>query len=176
VGVVTPVIHEKGGNILDALWWILVFILFFLAYAGLIFPVLPDSPFLLAGFALYHFMIDSSKLGSAFWITVILLTLLLFFVDHLSSVIAVKKYGGTGWSIAASVAGIVIFPLILGPIGIIVGPFVLVLLLEWVLKKSLGEAFKVAFGTLVGFVGGALVKFFVMTGLLVWFFILVWMH
>jgi uncharacterized protein YqgC (DUF456 family) len=163
---------DKKGDIgLVALLSIVVVVLFLLAFAGLFFPALPDAPLLLAGFAFYAFFIHSAPLGASFWITVIILTLFLFFVDYLASSVAVKKYGGSIWSIIAAIVGIVIFPFIIGPVGIIVGPFVMVLLLELILKKSWGEAFKVAFGTFVGFVGGVFVKFFVMTGMLVWFFV-----
>jgi uncharacterized protein len=157
---------------LEVLLWIVVAVLFLLAFAGLFIPALPDAPLLLAGFAVYSFFIPAAApLGVSFWVTVIILTLLLFLVDYLSSSIAVKKYGGSVWSVIAAIVGIIVFPFIIGPVGIIVGPFVLVLLLEFILKKSWGEAFKVAFGTFVGFVGGVFIKFLVMTGMLIWFFV-----
>lgn len=159
---------------MESLWWIVVAVLFLLAYLGLILPVLPDAPLILAGFAVYHFFIDDTQLKLGFWITAIIVVLLMFLVDYLASGVAVKKYGGTSWSIVAAIIGIIIFPIFMGPIGIIVGPFVLVFLLEWMLKKSWKEALKVGYSTLVGFFGGIVVKFMIMTAMVVWFSITVW--
>lgn len=159
---------------MEILWWIVVAVLFLLAYLGVILPSLPDTPFVLAGFAVYHFLIDDSKLKLGFWVTAIIVVLLMFLVDYLASSVAVKKYGGSTWSIFAAIVGIIVFPLFLGPIGIVVGPFVLVFLLEWFLKKSWQEALKVGYSTLVGFLGGIIVKFLIITAMLIWFMITIW--
>jgi uncharacterized protein YqgC (DUF456 family) len=157
----------------DILLWVLIIVLFILGFVGLVVPVLPDVPLLVAGFALYHFLIDGTQLGAGFWITTIVLAVLLMLVDYISSSVAVKKYGGSTLAVVAAVLGVLTFPFIMGPIGIIVGPFLLVFLLEIIVKKDVNEAFKVAYGTLVGFLGGALVKFLVMLGLVIWFGVLV---
>ncbi|MFC7441500.1 DUF456 domain-containing protein [Laceyella putida] len=158
---------------MDILLWVLIIVLFILGFVGLVVPVLPDVPLLVAGFALYHFLIDGTQLGAGFWITTIVLAVLLMLVDYISSSVAVKKYGGSTLAVVAAVLGVLTFPFIMGPIGIIVGPFLLVFLLEIIVKKDVNEAFKVAYGTLVGFLGGALVKFLVMLGLVIWFGVLV---
>lgn len=154
---------------MDLLLWVLIVALLILGFVGLVVPILPDVPLLLAGFALYHFLIDSTQLGAGFWITVIVLAVLLMLVDYISSSVAVKKYGGSTLAVIAAVLGMLTFPFIMGPIGLIVGPFVLVFLLEFIKKKDANEAFKVAYGTLVGFLGGIFVKFLVMLGLVIWF-------
>ncbi len=154
---------------METVWWILVAVLFILAYAGLILPGLPDAPFVLGGFLVYHFFIDPVELGWSFWVPAVLLVLLLLFVDYIAGGIAAKKYGGSKWSVVAAVAGVLIFPLFLGPIGIIVGPFILVFISELLQNRSSEDAFKIAFSTLVGFLGGVFVKFLVITFMIVWF-------
>lgn len=158
---------------MEVLWWILIVILFLLAYAGLVLPALPDVPFILGGFVIYHFLINDSSLGMWFWIVSIMLTVLLVIVDYVASGIAAKKYGGSNWSIFAAFVGVILFPFIIGPIGIIVGPFLLVFLIELMIRKDWEMALKVSFGTLIGFFGGIIFKFVVMTGMIGWFLILV---
>jgi len=159
---------------MENLWWLAIALLFLLAYLGLIIPALPDAPFVLAGFGVYHFFIDDTPLKGGFWITAIIVVLVLFLVDYLASGLAVKKYGGTPWSIVAAVLGLITFPLFLGPLGILIGPFVLVFLLEWFLKKSWQEALKIGYSTLIGFMGGIAVKFLIITAMIVWFCVTIW--
>lgn len=153
-------------------WWILIIVLFLLAYVGLILPGLPGTPFILGGFLLYHFLIDDTQLGWVFWVTVVVLTLLMFLVDYVASGVAAKKYGGSKWSVVAAVIGVLIFPFILGPIGIIVGPFLLVFFVELMLNRNWEEAMKIGFSTVIGFLGGIFVTFLIMTGMIIWFLFL----
>jgi uncharacterized protein len=156
---------------LEAVAWTLIVLLFLLAYAGLLIPAVPDVPLVLAGFAIYHFLIGSVKLGWGFWVTMVILTLLLAFVEYAASSIAVRKYGGSRWAMTAAVAGMILFPFVLGPVGVIVGPFVLVFLVEWAQNKAPVNALRVAFSTLLGFLGGVFVKFIVMSWMIVWFLV-----
>ncbi|KFZ39884.1 MULTISPECIES: DUF456 domain-containing protein [Thermoactinomyces] len=158
---------------MDMLWWAIIILLFILAYVGLVAPALPDAPLMIAGFAVYHFLIDSEPLGFGFWITTLILAILLILVDYFSSSVAVKKYGGNAASVTAAIVGVVLFPFIMGPVGVIVGPFLCVFVLELLLKKSFSKALYIAYGTLVGFLGGILMKLIVMTGLIIWFLVLV---
>lgn len=158
---------------MEILWWSLVIIAFVIAYVGVVAPVVPSTPFLLAGFLVYHFLINPTQLGWGFWITTVLIIILLFVVDHVSSVMAVKKYGGSKWSMIAAIIGGLAFPLFMGPLGLVVGPFALAFLVELVIQQNAVEALRVGWGTLVGFISGIVVKFLVVTGLIIWFLTLV---
>lgn len=152
--------------------WIVVSLLFFLAYVGLIVPALPDYPLALAGFAVFHFTIDKQVMGWFFWITVIIIGMMLLLVDYVASGVAVKKKGGSKWAILAAFVGILIFPFFLGPLGIVVGPFVMVVMVEYAQKKPMNEALEVGYSTLIGFVGGVFVKFLVISAVITWFVLL----
>lgn len=156
----------------ETVYWVIIIVLFFLAYAGLVLPVLPDYPLVLAGFAVYHFLINSEELGWFFWIIALFVGIVLILVDYIASSIAVKKKGGSKWGIVAAIVGILVFPFFLGPLGIIVGPFVMVVLVEYAQKKTLNEALEIGYSTLVGFIGGIFVKFLVMTAMICWFILL----
>lgn len=94
---------------------------------------------------------------------------LLLTVDYIASALVAKKYGASKWSLISATLGLVIFPLFLGPTGIFVGPFVMVVITERMINKSLKEAVKIGIGSLAGFIGGLLVKGVIMSALVVWF-------
>lgn len=156
---------------MEIIWWILTVLLFILGFVGLILPVLPDAPLLLAGFLVYHFLINSDTLPTSFWVGAVLITLVVV-VDYVAGGIAARTYGGSKWSIPAAILGALV-GIAFGPLGILVGPLVAVFLLELILKKDWQQALRVGYGTLVGFLGGLFVKGLLMGGLLIWFLILV---
>ena len=91
---------------MDMLWWAIIILLFILLYVGWLLPALPDAPLMIAGFAVYHFLIDPEPLGFGFWITTLILAILLILVDYVSSSVAVKKYGGNAASVTAAIVGV----------------------------------------------------------------------
>lgn len=151
----------------------MIAVLFVLAYTGLLMPALPDIPFLLAGFGVYHFFINDQELGLGFWITAIIITLLLIAIEYFASGIAAKRAGGSNWSILVSALGMIVFSLFLGPIGIIVGPLVTVFIFEYARTKDFSKALSIGVSTFIGFIGGLVIKFLILTGLLIWFFIII---
>jgi uncharacterized protein YqgC (DUF456 family) len=154
---------------LPTLWWILIVILFILGYLGLVVPALPDMPLILAGFAVYHFLVDDHTFGWIFWTMAIFLTILLFFVDYVSGAVMAKAQGGSSLSVLGAVVGVLTFPWIAGPIGVFAGPFVLVFLIEYLRSKDAEEALKISYHTIIGYLCGIVVKGLLMTMMVVWF-------
>ncbi|PTX55043.1 hypothetical protein C8P63_1222 [Melghirimyces profundicolus] len=153
---------------MELIWWILTVGLFILGFAGLVLPVLPDAPLLLLGFLVYHFLINPEVLNPPFWIGAVLITIGVVLIDYFAGGIAARTYGGSKWSVLAAVAG-ALAGIPFGPLGILVGPLVAVVGVEWIRKKDWREALRIGYGTLVGFLGGLLVKGLLMTGLVIWF-------
>lgn len=154
---------------MTVLLWIIVVALFVLAFTGLVVPILPDALLLMAGFIVFHFFINDQVLTASFWWVAGVITAIVITVDYIASGMGAHKYGASKWSFVTAAIGVVVFPLFLGPIGIIVGPFVMVLITELLLKRTVGDALKIGFGTLVGFLGGIFVKGLIMCGLVIWF-------
>lgn len=158
---------------MEALWWILVVLFFLAGFLGLLFPALPDAPLLFVGFLLYHFLIDSRTLYWPFWTAAVVVTLLAVLVDYVAGGVAARTYGGSRSAVWAALVGAVLFPFVLGPLGVVVGPLVAVVIVERVQRKPWREALKAGWGTLVGFLGGLFFKGLLMIGMLIWFGILV---
>jgi uncharacterized protein YqgC (DUF456 family) len=155
----------------SVLLWTAIILLFILSIAGIFMPILPSVLFLWGGFLIYHFLIDSTGLGSVFWWGMGILTAIMFIVDYVASAYFVKKYGGSKWSMLGSILGMILFPFIMGPLGIIIGPFIAIFVIEMLLGQTKSHSFKVAWGSFISFISSSFVKVLVTIGMIIWFFI-----
>ncbi|MFY0545052.1 DUF456 domain-containing protein [Brevibacillus sp. H7] len=159
---------------MDIFLWIIIVALFALSIAGIFLPILPDTVLLWAGFLLYHFFLAEPGAGlpASFWWGMGILSVLLYGADLLTNVYFVKKYGGSKWSSIAAVAGILLGIFILPPIGMIVLPFVFVLLVEMVFQQQpFDKAVKVGLGSLIAFLSSAVMKVVLQLVMILWFFL-----
>lgn len=159
--------------------WILISVLFLVSLIGVIIPVIPDAILIWVAFLIYQFGIAAPGhgLGWVFWVSMSVLTAFIFLADILSNIYFVKKYGGDKWSAGAAVVGIILgfFLLspVVGPLSIILGPFLTVLLLEVLRSREKGQALRIAFGTLLGFLGSGFVKIGIQLIMIIWFFVVI---
>jgi len=154
--------------------WTTVVALFALSLIGVFLPVIPDTIPLWAGFLVYQFVMATpgEELSYVFWTGIVIMTILLIGADLLANLYFVKKYGGSKWSSLGAMAGIILGIFIFPPIGMIVLPFVFVFLIELSAQKQpVEKAVKVAFGTLVAFLGSAVVKVGLQLVMIGWFFL-----
>jgi uncharacterized protein YqgC (DUF456 family) len=97
--------------------------------------------------------------------------------DMLSNMYFVKKYGGDKWSMAAAVVGILLGMFVLGaflgPLSIVVGPFLAVFLVEMVRNNGTEKAFRIALGTVLGFLSSTVAKIVIQLIMIVWFLVVV---
>lgn len=159
---------------MEILLWIVIVALFVLSIAGIFLPVIPDTILLWAGFLLYHFFVADPGAGlpASFWWGMGGLSVLLYGADLLTNMYFVKRYGGSKWSSFAAAVGIFLGIFIFPPLGMIILPFVLVVLVElFVQKQSMERAIKAGLGSLVGFLGSAVVKVVLQLVMIVWFFL-----
>ncbi|AMA73121.1 DUF456 family protein [Aneurinibacillus thermoaerophilus] len=157
--------------------WFIIGALFLLSLVGVVIPVIPDALLIWLAFLIYQFGIDNATLGWTFWVPMTILTLFIIGADMLSNIYFVKKYGGDKWSMMAAVAGILLGPfvlgLFLGPLSIVVGPFVAVFLVQLVRGCGAEKSFRIALGTLLGFLSSTIAKIIIQLIMMIWFFIVV---
>lgn len=155
-----------------ALWLVVIFC-FALSFVGLLVPVIPSTPLVLLGFLVYQWFIGDVFLGWGFWVTMVLLTVLSFVVDYLSSGLLVKRFGGSKAAVWAAILGAVIGPFVFGPFGLFLGPFLAVLAVEWMRHQHLPQAFRVGIASLIGLLGGGLFRGLLHIVMMVWFLFVV---
>ena len=129
--------------------WIIGEILAVTGLSGLLLPIVPGAPLLFLGLLFGAWAEDFRYIGV--WTLLILaaMTALTYVVEFAASILGVKKYGGSRRAMAgAAIGGIV--GIFFGIPGILLGPFVGAVIGELSLQRSLDEASRAGFGTVVG--------------------------
>ncbi|MGI6066455.1 MAG: DUF456 domain-containing protein [Bacillota bacterium] len=150
---------------------ILAIILFILGLMGTVLPVLPGAILIYGGMFLYGLMTKFSTLDTNFFLIQALILILIFAIDFLSSAIGTRQFDGSKQAVLGAVIGTIFGIIFFGPFGVIIGPFLGAVIAELLRKPDLVQAVKVGFGTLIGFIGGTLLKFIIEIIMIIYFFI-----
>jgi uncharacterized protein len=144
---------------MEIVYWILIGVLFIVAFVGLIYPIIPSVVFLLAGFLLYGVFFSFEPFNWLFWFIQGLFIILLFVADYIANMIGIKKYGGSKAGIWGSTIGIILGPFLIPVIGILIGPFIGAIAAELLMnKRDFKESIKIGFGSVIGFISSVVTK------------------
>lgn len=158
---------------LELLWWGLTILLFVLSFVGIIYPIIPSVVAIWGGFVVYQFLINPNELSIWFWISMAILSAVLIAADLIANSYFVKKYGGSKTSETIAAIATIVGSFILPPFGIILVPFLAVLVTEYILQKDGKKALKIGFATIIGFLGGSVAKVLIQLLMIVWFILAV---
>lgn len=121
--------------------------------AGLLLPVIPGAPLLFLGLFFGAWAEDFRHIGIGTLLILAGMAALTYLVEFAASILGVRKYGGSRRAmVGAALGGIV--GLFLGVPGILLGPFVGAVIGELSLQRSLDQASRAGFGTVVGLAVG----------------------
>ncbi|WP_096438566.1 DUF456 domain-containing protein [Alteribacter populi] len=141
---------------MDFLIWVVIVVFFLLSFVGLVYPVIPGILMIWLGFLTYNFLIES--LGFWAWGSLLVLTIFVFVADFIANFYFVQKSGGSKWGGRMAVIGIVIGAFVLPPFGVILVPFVLVFLTEYLQSQNIKLAIKIGTGTIFAFLSSTFAK------------------
>jgi len=148
---------------MEVIGWIIAIVMFIIAFAGLIYPIIPSALFIVGGFLLYGFINTFDGMTVWFWIIQVLFVILLFGADTLSNLVGVKKFGGSKAGMWGSTIGLLFGPFVIPVAGILVGPFLGAIIAELVVSRSgVKQAIKTGVGSLVGFLTSVVTKGLIM--------------
>lgn len=159
---------------MNLLIWLIILVLFILSFVALVFPVLPSVTAVWGGFLLYHFLIDSTELTTFFWISMVVLTLILTLADVFASSLSVKRFGGSKLGERVAAVSVIVGSFVYPPFGIVILPFIAVFLAECFQDRSLQDAWRSSVGSLVGFLTGQFAEAFIQLAMIIWFFFTIW--
>jgi len=148
---------------MEVIAWIIAIAMFIIAFAGLVYPIIPTALFIVGGFLLYGLIDTFEGMTIWFWIIQVLFVILLFGADTLSNLVGVKKFGGSKAGMWGSTIGLLIGPFVIPVAGILVGPFLGAVIAELVVSRSgVKQSVKTGVGSLVGFLTSVVTKGLVM--------------
>jgi uncharacterized protein YqgC (DUF456 family) len=157
-----------------AICWTLIITLMLAGLAGCIFPLLPDTPLIVAAAVLHHCAFGER---GASWTTLLVLTLLMLVslaLDIVSGSIGAKYFGATRWGAIGGILGALV-GIFWGPIGLFVGPLVGVLMGEMLGGQGILPAGRSTWGTFLGTVAGMVGKFAIAILMIGWFLVVTMM-
>lgn len=153
----------------DILLGVAIGVLIVFGGLGSILPILPGTPLSFGALWLWAWYTDYEKITPTLLMVFGILTVLTMVVDFLAPALGAKGYKASRSGIIGSMVGAFAGIFILGPLGIVVGPFVGGFVGELINARNYEHAARVAWGSFVGFVIGSMFKLAVVVGMLVYF-------
>ncbi|HWJ02688.1 MAG TPA: DUF456 domain-containing protein [Verrucomicrobiae bacterium] len=142
---------------MDWPFWLAILVML-IGLAGTILPLLPGTPIIflaILGYGLYtHF----TTVGIWFILIMGLLTGLSFAVDYLGTAYGAKRYGATRYGVWGSIIGGVLGLFVLPPFGLVLGTLLGAITGELIRGAKAESALSIGWGSLVGFLGGSILK------------------
>ncbi len=154
---------------MDWVGLILALLFFVAGIAGTVLPVLPGAPLILIGIIVYGLFAGFEGMSWWFFLLQAVAVGLTFLIDYAANVWGVRRFGGGTAAVWGSIIGLLLGLILLGPLGIIIGPFIGAVLGELFRQQPLQKAIRAGFGSLVGLVGGTALKLMVELGMVIWF-------
>ena len=149
---------------------ILSIILFIAGLLGTILPVLPGAILIYGGMLVYGVMTKFATLDANFFLLQALVLVLIFSVDFLAAAAATRRFNGSKQAAWGAILGTILGLIFFGPLGIVIGPFLGAVVAELVRGIEINQAIRVGFGTLVGILGGTVLKLCAEILMIVYFF------
>lgn len=149
---------------------ILAVILFCIGLLGSILPILPGPILIFAGMVLYGLMTGFETLGTYFFLLQAMVVFLIFSIDYVASAAGTRRSGGSKQAAWGAIAGTIVGVIFLGPLGIVIGPFLGAVIAELLRGIAFTQAIRIGFGTLIGILGGTVLKIFIGVLMIVYFF------
>jgi hypothetical protein len=143
---------------MDIFLLILGFLVVILGIIGSFLPILPGPLTSWLGLLILH-LTKIIPINYNFLIITLIIAIVIWIIDYFIPAIGTKKFGGTRYGVIGTMIGLIIGMLFLGPLGIIIGPFVGAFIGEIIKDSSnFGKALKAAFGSFIGFLTSTFLK------------------
>ncbi len=133
-------------------------ILVILGGIGSVLPIFPGIPVSFAGLFLYAWYTDFERIGPWALVIFAVLTLITMILDVVGPGLGAKQYKASRYGVIGSMIGAFLGIFVLGPLGLILGPFIGGFIGEYMYSGNFDVATKSAWGSFTGFAIGSLLK------------------
>ena len=143
----------------DIILWIFVIALFLIGLVGTILPTLPGTILIFAGALVYGIFTGFEEV--TLWVLAALagISIGAQVLDYVAGAYGAKRFGASKYGIWGAIIGGILGLIILNIVGLIVGVFLGAIVPEILLGQGLKESLRIGWGSLLGFLGGTLMKF-----------------
>lgn len=145
------------AQLVTVLLWSVVALLVLGGLAGLLLPVLPGGPLLLAGLVLAAWIEDFAYVGWGTIAVLAALTLLTYLADFVAGALGARRYGASPRAVAGATVG-ALLGIFLGLPGVLLGPFIGAVIGEISARGSLQDAGRAGIGATLGLALGVAAK------------------
>lgn len=154
---------------IDIFLYIVSGLIIIVGAVGVFLPMLPGVSLMFVGILIAAFVSDFFFISQATIIFLGFLTIVSLVVDYFSGLIGAKYSGAGSWGSIGAVIGAVFGVSLLGPIGLILGPALGVLIFEFLSKKPVKSLAKSAGYTFFSTVTGMVFNFIIASVMIVIF-------
>ncbi|NLZ53058.1 MAG: DUF456 domain-containing protein [Thermoanaerobacteraceae bacterium] len=155
---------------------VICIILFILGLLGTVLPVLPGAILIYGGMLIYGIMTGFESINVNFFLLQALILIIIFLIDFIASIIGTRHFGGSKQAIWGAGIGTILGLILMPPIGIFIGPFLGAVIAEILLGNELQQAVRVGIGSLIGILGGTLLKLCMEIIMIIYFFIHIYLN
>ncbi|MBL4745715.1 MAG: DUF456 domain-containing protein [Flavobacteriaceae bacterium] len=146
---------------MDIFLAILGFVLAIIGIIGAFLPVLPGPLTSWVGFLVLH-LSDTVPMNWLFLGITLAIALLIWILDYIIPAMGTKKFGGSKYGVIGTTIGLIVGLFSPIPFGFLIGAFVGAFVGEMIYdSKDSARATKAAFGSFLGFLTSAFLKFIV---------------
>ena len=131
-----------------------------LGIIGSFLPVLPGPLTSWFGLLIFH-LTDAIPMNWTFIIITFIIAMIIWLLDYIIPAMGTKKFGGSKAGMIGTTLGLIVGLIAPIPGGIIIGPFVGAFIGEMSNKNDSKTALKAAFGSFLGFLTSAFIKFII---------------
>ncbi len=149
---------------------VIVGVLFAAGLAGAVLPFLPGPLLILVGAFVYAAATGFTVVATGRLVILGVLMVFAYVLGHFASALGARRYGASRWAVIGAILG-AFFGLLLGPLGLLVGPAVGAVGFELAMTGDVERSVRGGIGALVGLVVGAIAHFSIavmMIGLFLW--------
>ncbi|MGE5380227.1 MAG: DUF456 domain-containing protein [Methylocystaceae bacterium] len=151
--------------------YIVVILIMVAGVAGTILPVIPGIPIIFLAAAGYGWY-EGFRQVTGYYLAVLgILAVLSAVVDYVAGAYGTRYFGASRYGTWGSIIGGLIGIFTMGPIGILVGPWLGAVVGEILAQKTLNDALRAGTGALVGMLSGMMVKLLMAIGMLISFIV-----
>jgi uncharacterized protein YqgC (DUF456 family) len=144
----------------QAILWIIVIALFIVGLIGTILPTLPGNILIFAGTLIYGIWTGFQEVTLSVLAILAVISAAAQVLDYVAEAYGAKRFGATKYGVWGAILGGIIGFMTLNIAGLVLGIFLGAVIPELFFGgRSLKGALRIGWGSLLGFLGGTLMKF-----------------